>query len=73
MTFPRLAALRAAWERVPPVAVTLQRIARWAGAVPAPPAPRAATAEQALEQAAAAGLPVMRGRPNDPMLDLVGL
>lgn len=73
MTFPRLAALREAWERVPPPAVTLQRIAQWAGAVPAPKAPRARSAQQALEQAAQAGLPVTYGRPNDPMLDLVGL
>jgi hypothetical protein len=74
MTFPRLAALRQAWERVPPLAVTVQRIAIWAAAVPAPAAKvRAKRPEQALEQLTAAGLPVMHGRPNDPMLDLIGL
>ena len=76
MTFPRLAALRQAWEHVPPLAVTVQRIALWAGAVPKPaPRTRGATRpEQALQQAAAAGLPVIQGqRPDDPMLDLCGL
>jgi len=77
MTFPRLTALRQAWESVPPLAVTLQRIALWAGAVKAPTGPRktcaAAGPDQALEQARAAGLPVMHGRPDDPMLDLCGL
>lgn len=74
MTFPRLAALRQAWERVPPPAVTLQRLAQWAGAVQAPATRQRATRpDQALEQLHAAGMPVMHGRPNDPMLDLCGL
>lgn len=71
MTFPRLAALRAAWEHIPPPAVTLQRLAIWAGAVQ--PAARAEGPQQALDQARAAGLPVMHGRPDDPMLDLCDL
>lgn len=74
MTFPRLHALNEAWRTVPPMAVALRRISSWLG-VPAPEAPRAAprTVEEAVKEVAAAGLPVMHGRPDDPMLALCGL
>ena len=73
MTFPRLTALHQAWERVPPLPVTLQRIARRLGAASEPRRRVNAAPERALEQAIAAGLPVMHGRPDDPMLELCGL
>ena len=74
MTFPRLKALNEAWRTVPPVAVALRRISHWLG-LPAPDAARSAprTAEEAVKEVAAAGLPVMQGRPDDPMLALCGL
>lgn len=72
MTFPRLAALNVAWQQVPPLAHTLHRLAVWAGAAPAPKAV-AASLNAAMDEARAAGLPVGRGRPDDPMLALCGL
>jgi hypothetical protein len=75
MTTPRLRALEATWRSVPPLVVTVHRLANYIG-VPAPAGESqrvAKTLDEALEQAASAGLPVMHGRPNDPMLALVGL
>lgn len=37
------------------------------------PSAPARTPQDALQQAMAAGLPVMEGRPDDPMLDLLDL
>lgn len=73
MTFPRLRALNASWSAIPPAALTLKRISQWLG-LPAPAEHRVArTVEEATKEVMTAGLPVMHGRPDDPMLALCGL
>jgi len=76
VTLPQVDALGAFWASVPPAPVQLKRIALALGIPEAtPPAcTRSATPQQdAMQQALAAGLPAMEGRPDDPMLDLIGL
>lgn len=75
MTLPQLDALSAFWQAVPPPSVQLKRIALALGLpdTKAPSKPGAVKPEDVLRQAMAVGLPVMEGRPDDPMLDLVGL
>lgn len=59
---------------MPPPGVQLKRIALAFGLPDTePPKARAVTPEDAMREALAAGLPVMEGRPDDPMLDLIGL
>jgi hypothetical protein len=59
---------------VPPPAVQLKRIALALGIPePAPVQTSAKTSEEIFREAAAAGLPVFEGRPDDPMLDLLDL
>lgn len=76
MTFPRLRALNEAWLQVPPVAITLRRISSWLG-LPAPQSHARPSTPQRVEdvvkEVTTAGLPVMQGRPDDPMLALCGL
>lgn len=74
MTFPRLHALNDAWRMLPPAAVTLRRISQWLG-MPAPKeeAPKVRSVEEAVKEVVTAGLPVVHGRPDDPMLALCGL
>lgn len=77
MTLPQVDALSAFWASVPPPAVQLKRISLALG-LPDTASPsrgtQAPTAQQdAMQQALAAGVPVMEGRPDDPMLDLIGL
>jgi hypothetical protein len=67
-----LDALSRFWSVVPPPAIQLKRIALALGlAKPAPT--RAEKPADALKEAMAAGIPVIEGRPDDPMLDLIGL
>lgn len=75
MTLPQLDALAAFWASVPPPGVQLKRIALALGLpdTKAPPKPGTVKPEDAMREALAAGLPVMQGRPDDPMLDLIGL
>lgn len=74
LTLPRVQVLFAHWLRHPPMAWQLDRLTAYLGLPPpAPPPMPAATAQDALRQAAAAGLPIAEGRPNDPMLDLLDL
>ncbi len=75
MTLPQLDALTAFWASVPPPGVQLKRISLALGLPDTQPAPkaRAGRPEDAIREALAAGLPVMHGRPDDPMLDLIGL
>lgn len=75
MTLPQVDALAAFWASVPPVAVQLKRIALTLGLPDTAPPPKTRTAspDDAMRQAMAGGLPVMEGRPDDPMLDLLGL
>jgi hypothetical protein len=67
MTFPRLRALNARWRDVPPPAMQLARIAAALGLKPAP-RPQKQTAQEFMQSALAAGVPVIEGRPDDPML-----
>jgi hypothetical protein len=69
-----LDALSRFWSVVPPPAIQLKRIALALGLADAKPAPtRAEKPADALKEAMAAGIPVIEGRPDDPMLDLIGL
>jgi hypothetical protein len=69
-------ALSAFWQHTPPAALQLRRIALALG-IKLPEPQRAGRSsnkpQDALQQAMAAGLPVMEGRPDDPMLDLLDL
>ncbi|MFV5212788.1 hypothetical protein ACLIIZ_03555 [Azonexus caeni] len=63
------------WETVPPAPQQLRRIALALG-IPAETRPRVQTSarpQDALQEALAAGLPVMEGRPDDPLLDFLDL
>lgn len=76
MTLPQVNALSAFWASVPPPGVQLKRIALALGLPDTHPLHTSAkptSAEDAMRAALAAGLPVMEGRPDDPMLDLIGL
>lgn len=61
------------WQTVPPPAQQLRRIALFLGL----PEPRvqtpARTPQDALREAHTAGLPVVEGRPDDPLLDFLDL
>lgn len=73
MTLPQAYALTALWRSVPPAAMQLKRIALALG-IPEPKVHTPAkTPGEAMREAMAAGLPVMEGRPDDPMLDLLDL
>ncbi len=76
MTLPQLDALSAFWASVPPASVQLKRISLALGLPDTQPtqgSARKVSAEDAMREAFASGLPVMEGRPDDPMLDLIGL
>lgn len=74
LTIPQLNAMNAHWAAVPPPCIQLKRISLALGLPDTKPAaPSRPTSERdALQEARSAGLPVMEGRPDDPMLDLVG-
>ena len=62
------------WQSVPPAAVQLKRIALALGIPePRPVQTSAHSPQDALREAANAGLPIMEGRPDDPMLDFLDL
>lgn len=68
MTLPQVNALAALWRHVPPPAVQLRRLALALG-IPEPKAQAPARSPQdALREAAQAGLPIVEGRPDDPLL-----
>lgn len=73
MTLPQVNALAALWAQVPPPALQLKRIALALGI----PEPRVHTSarspQEALREAAAAGLSVQEGRPDDPLLAFLDL
>lgn len=59
---------------MPPASVQLKRISLALGLPDTQPASaRSVKPADAMREALAAGLPVMEGRPDDPMLDLIGL
>ena len=75
MTLPQLDALTSFWADVPPPGVQLKRIALALGLPDTHQTSRRASSDAgtAMREAISAGLPVMEGRPDDPMLDLIGL
>lgn len=75
VTLPQVRALSVYWRQQPPMVVLASRLCRYFGIEVSakPDTPRATTVDDAVEQARAAGLPVMQGRPDDPMLDLLEL
>lgn len=74
MTLPQVDVLAVFWISTPPPAVQLKRIAQALGlSDPVRATPRAVKPQDAMQEALAAGIPVMEGRPDDPMLDLLGL
>ena len=69
-------ALSRFWGVVPPPGIQLKRIALALGlpdTKPVQTSAQPASPNDALQEALAAGIPVMHGRPDDPMLDLIGL
>lgn len=74
VTLPQVITLFAFWKHTPPAAMQLRRIAialgLGGGATKVEPA---ATPQEAFQQAAAAGLGVIQGRPDDPMLNFLDL
>lgn len=72
MTFPRLRALNARWRAVPPAALQLARIASALGLKPVAAA-RPQTTQEFMDAARATGMPVIEGRPDDPMLAFLDL
>lgn len=73
MTLPQVNTLAAFWAGVPPPAMQLKRIALALGIPDTAPPSKTVKPEDAMREAMAAGLPVMEGRPDDPMLNLIGL
>lgn len=73
MTLPQVSALARFWKIVPPAALQLKRIALALG-IPEPTVQTSTrTPQDALREAAHAGLPVQEGRPDDPLLDFLDL
>lgn len=73
VTLPQAQALNKCWVVLPPAAIALRRICGALGMKTAADKPRARTVEEAVREAMAGGLPVIQGRPNDPMLDFLDL
>lgn len=74
MTLPQTYALIRFWQTVPPPAIQLKRIALALGIPDMQPVHTSArTNDDALREAAAAGIPIMEGRPDDPMLAFLDL
>lgn len=74
MTLPQVQALNDFWRTCPPAAMQLRRISLFLGIKPdAIERHVAATPDEAMQEAQAAGLPVMHGRPDDPLLAFLDL
>lgn len=74
MTLPQVNALAEFWLSVPPAVIQLKRIAHALGLSDTQPVQTSArTPEEVMREALSVGLPVMEGRPDDPLLDLIGL
>ena len=74
VTLPMVRALNASWAILPPPALALRRIGQALGVKAPDTAPRRATTPaEALRDAQVAGLPVMQGRPDDPLLAFLDL
>lgn len=74
VTLPQVYALNVTWRVFPPAALMLKRIGQALGMkFDAAAAPRAGTAEEAVREAMAAGLPVFEGLPDDPLVAFLDL
>jgi len=74
VTLPQVQVLMQHWRLQPPMVVLAGRLCRYFGIEVSQPVQRAAaTPQDALKEALAAGLPVAEGRPDDPMLDFLDL
>lgn len=74
VTLPQVIALQATWRVFPPAALSLRRIGAALGLkFDEADKPRARTAEEAMREAMAAGLPVMEGLPDDPIVQFLDL
>lgn len=72
VTLPQVNALMSHWRVQPPMVVLASRLCRYFGIEVSQPQRRvAATPQDAMKEAIAAGLPVFEGRPDDPMLDFL--
>lgn len=71
MTFPRLRAMTARWRELPPAAMQLARIAAALGLKTQPA--QAETPETFVNKAQSLGMPVVQGRPDDPLLAFLDL
>lgn len=71
MTLPQVDALMRFWAHTPAPALALKRLSLFIGLKPVEPPVVAKTADEATQQARDAGMPVMEGRPNDPVLDML--
>jgi hypothetical protein len=72
VTLPQAHTLTLLWRSLPPPAMQLKRIALALG-IPEPVQTSTKPSADALREAMTAGLPVFEGRPDDPMLDLLGI
>lgn len=74
VTLPQVEALSQFWIHTPPPAIQLRRIARFVG-LPEPKTeqPKKRTLQEDLRELAGAGMPVFKGKPDDPMLDFLDL
>lgn len=75
VTIPQVEALSRCWVSIPPPAIQLRRIAQFLGIKDAAPDDKTKSKSETdlLREFSAAGIPVIEGRPDDPMLDLLGL
>lgn len=75
VTLPQAEALARFWETIPPAALQLKRISLALGIAPDKKVNTSTpkTADEAIRQALAAGIPVMEGRPDDPDLKFLDL
>jgi hypothetical protein len=75
VTLPQVHVLQTFWQHQPPMVVLAGRLCRYLGidvGTAAKPAP-ITKPQEAMQELAKNGFPVMEGRPDDPMLDLLDL
>ncbi len=77
VTLPQVQVLQAYWRTQPPMPVLAARLCAYfgikVGEEPKRKAVKATSVHDVMRDAIAAGLPVMQGRPDDPILDFLDL
>lgn len=71
MTLPQVESLMRFWAHTPPASLALKRISLALGLKATEPKVVAKTAGEAKQLASEAGIPVIEGRPDDPVLDML--